>query len=60
MLGLFNQIVPKHTKKFIDGHAQFTKGLKKYKKAVEAGSFPNAKNYTKMKPSVLKDISDSC
>ena len=60
VLGLFNKIVPKHAKKFIDGHNRFLKGLKKYKNAVESGSFPNTKNYTKMKPSVLKEISDSC
>ena len=58
VLGLFNKIVPKHTKKFTDGHKHFSTGLKKYKDSVERGSFPGSKNYTKLSSKVLKELSE--
>ena len=59
VLGLFNKIVPKHTKQFVDGHKHFAAGLKKYKTAVEKGVFPDSKHYTKLSPKVLKELSES-
>ena len=59
VLGLFNKIVPKHTKKFTDGHKHFSAGLKKYKDSVEKGGFPSSKNYTKLSSKVLKELSES-
>ena len=59
VLGLFNKIVPKHTKKFTDGHKHFSSGLKKYKDSVENSTFPTSKNYTKLSSKVLKELSES-
>jgi len=59
VLGLFNKLVPKHTKKFTNGHKHFSAGLKKYKNSVEKGSFPGLKNYTKLSSKVLKKLSES-
>jgi len=59
VLGLFNKLVPKHTKKFTDSHKHFSSGLKKYKDSVERGNFPTSKNYTKLSPKVLKELSES-
>ena len=59
VLGLFNNLVPKHAKKFADGYKHLLDGLKKYKAAVERGSFPDAKHYTKLSSKVLKELSES-
>jgi len=59
VLGLFNKIVPKHTKKFVDGNKHLISGLKKYKTSVEKGSFPSSKNYSKLNSKVLKELSES-
>ena len=59
VLGLFNKIVPKHTKQFVDGHKHLTAGLKKYKTTVEKGVFPDSKHYTKLSAKVLKELSES-
>ena len=37
VLGLFNKIVPKHTKKFVDANKHLVAGLKKYKKVLGLG-----------------------
>ena len=59
VLGLFNKLVPKHTKKFVDGYKQLASGLKKYKADVEKGVFPDSKHYTKLSSKVLKELSES-
>ena len=46
-------------KKFADGYKHLSGGLKKYKAAVERGSFPDAKHYTKLSSIVLKELSES-
>ena len=59
VLGLFNKIVPKHTKQFVDGYKHLTAGLKKYKTTAEKGVFPDSKHYTKLSAKVLKELSES-
>ena len=59
VLGLFNNAVPKHAKKFVDGYKHLASGLKKYKTDVEKGVFPDTKHYTKLSPEVLKELSES-
>ena len=59
VLGLFNKIVPKHTKKFTDGSRHLVDGLKKYKESVESREFPGRENYSALKPDVLKELSES-
>ena len=59
VLGLFNKIVPKHTKKFIDGNKYLLDGLKKYKESVEGGRFPGQENFSMLSPNVLKELSES-
>tara|TARA_Y100000817_G_scaffold302773_1_gene284050 strand:- start:43 stop:879 length:837 start_codon:yes stop_codon:yes gene_type:complete len=59
VLGLFNKIVPRHTKNFIDGSKHLIGGLKKYKDSVEAGIFPGSANYSTLSPNVLKELSES-
>ena len=59
VLGLFNKIVPRHTKKFVDGNKHLISGLKKYKTSVESGQFPGSKNYSKLNSKVLKELSES-
>ena len=59
VLGLFNKIVPRHTKKFVDGNKHLISGLKKYKTSVESGQFPGSKNYSNLNSKVLKELSES-
>ena len=59
VLGLFNKIIPKHTKKFTDGSRHLVDGLKKYKESVESREFPGRENYSALKPDVLKELSES-
>ena len=59
VLGLFNKIVPKHTETFVDGNKHLVGGLKKYKEEVESREFPRPKNYSKLNPNILKELSES-
>ena len=59
VLGLFNNLIPKHTKQFFNGYKHLKIGLKKYKVDVEKGVFPKPKNYTKLNSKVLKELSES-
>ncbi len=41
MLGFFEEFTPKFVKKYLDGAAQVKEALRRYKKEVENGSFPD-------------------
>tara|TARA_A100001011_G_C14319039_1_gene849516 strand:- start:640 stop:1476 length:837 start_codon:yes stop_codon:yes gene_type:complete len=59
VLGLFDNLSPKHAKKFLDGNKHLAKGLKKYKKSVEKKLFPSSKNYINLTSKILEDISEN-